>query len=231
VELVELTGVLGLALALGALHAFDADHVMAVTALASGRAEPRELLAVSARWALGHGAALMALGSLVLLLGMAIPASLSRAAELAVGVLLLLIGAWVLYDLHGRRLHVHVHHHDGLPPHAHWHSHNHGTHHRHRHSATLVGLVHGIAGSAPVLALLPLGQSSVATLAAGERWLVGLAYLLLFSLGVLVAMAGAGGALSLLYRRLGPARLVGVKSLVGVLAMACGGYWLAAALA
>lgn len=121
VELVELAGVLGLALALGGLHAFDADHVMAVTALASGRARPRELLAVSARWAAGHGAALMVLGSLVLLLGMTIPPSLSRVAELAVGVLLLLIGAWVLYDLHGRRVHLHVHRHDDLPPHAHWH--------------------------------------------------------------------------------------------------------------
>ena len=52
----------------------------------------------------------------------------------------------------------------------------------------MIGLLHGTAGSAPLLALLPLAQIP-------SPWL-GVAYLALFTLGVLLSMLLFGGVLS-----------------------------------
>lgn len=185
--------VLTLAFGLGMLHALDADHIMAVSGLASTRPGRRSALAFCARWAVGHGLTLLSIGGAVLLLGMAIPERLSAAAENLVGVVLVVIGAWVLWDLWRRRVHVHYHAHEGHVPHAHWHEHTHRAH-THGHGAVLVGVMHGTAGSAPLLALLPLGQH-------GTPWL-GLAYLLIFGIGVLTTMLLFGGLLGALFERL-----------------------------
>jgi sulfite exporter TauE/SafE len=184
--------VLSLAFGLGLLHALDADHIVAVSGLASTRPGLRASLRFCTRWAAGHGLSLLLIGGAVLLLGMAIPTTLSAVAEDLVGVVLILIGAWVLYDLFRRRAHLHFHRHDELPQHAHWHVHKHDGHHaqdehRHGHGAVMVGVLHGTAGSAPLLALLPLAKL-------GSPW-IGLAYLLLFGLGVLASMLVFGGLL------------------------------------
>jgi len=189
---------LGVSFGLGLLHALDADHIMAVTGLSSTRPGVRTSLRFCARWAIGHGLTLLAIGSAVLLLGMAIPATLSRYAEHFVGFVLVAIGAWVLWDVFRNNKHLHFHQHAGLPRHAHWHTHSprtrffadpsHAGHrHAHNHSAVLVGIVHGTAGSAPLLALIPMTQL-------GTPW-YGMAYLLVFGLGVLAAMMVFGGML------------------------------------
>jgi ABC-type uncharacterized transport system, permease component len=187
--------ILSLAFGLGLVHALDADHVMAVTGLASHCPDRRRSLTLSVRWAIGHGLSLLAVGTAVLLLGRAIPQALSALAEGAVGLVLIGIGLGLLWDLAHRRVHLHFHRHDGLPPHAHLHAHGRRTSrwahqrdpHAHHHSAVLVGVLHGCAGSAPLLALLPLSQL-------GSPWL-GLAYLFMFGLGTLVAMVVFGGVL------------------------------------
>jgi sulfite exporter TauE/SafE len=88
--------------------------------------------------------------------------------------------------------------------HAHWHGHAHDVSdasdvndsgaHRHRHGALMVGMLHGTAGSAPLLALLPLSAQA-------RPWF-GVAYLLLFGFGVLLSMLLFGGALGALFRGL-----------------------------
>jgi ABC-type nickel/cobalt efflux system permease component RcnA len=186
---------LSLAFGLGLLHALDADHIMAVSGLAARRPSLRNSLRFCVRWAIGHGLTLLLIGGAVLLLGMAIPERLSAAAESLVGVILIAIGLWVLWDLHRSRTHLHFHDHDDLPPHAHWHEHTqpaahaHDTdEHQHPHNAVLVGVLHGTAGSAPLLALIPLSSMG------HSPWL-GMAYLALFGLGVLLAMFLFGGLL------------------------------------
>jgi high-affinity nickel permease len=82
--------VLTLAFGLGLMHALDADHIMAVSGLASARPGRRRALAFCARWAIGHGLSLLSIGAAVLLLGLAIPVSLSAHAESLVGVVLML---------------------------------------------------------------------------------------------------------------------------------------------
>lgn len=186
--------VLTLAFGLGMLHALDADHIMAVSALTSTRTGRQRALAFCARWAIGHGLTLLVIGGAVLLLGMAIPARLSSAMESLVGVVLVLIGAWVLLDLWRRRVQLRFHEHEGPIIHAHWHLDQAKTsRHMHGHGAVLVGVMHGIAGSAPLLALLPMAQYGA--------WF-GLGYLLIFGVGVLASMLVFGGLLGVVFDRL-----------------------------
>jgi len=225
-----LYAILSLAFGLGMLHALDADHIMAVSGLASTKPNFTQCLRFCAIWAVGHGLTLLVIGIAVFSLGFAIPQELSRISEHLVGVVLIMIGVWVLWDIYRQKTHFHYHQHDNLPRHAHWHRHdnNHlpsehlqshstcdtnqclgnktdiiGAHmttaknsneahsskvHRHEHGAVMVGVLHGLAGSAPLLAIIPLSQYSSPIYA--------LLYLLIFALGVLVSMLIFGGIIS-----------------------------------
>lgn len=172
---------------LGLVHALDADHVLAVSTFAVQKRKHRIAWRFCARWALGHGGVLLLAGFAVFVAGYHLPGAWSDHAEHLVGAVMIGLAIWVLRDLRRQRLHLHFHRHEGLPPHAHWHRHERGAQHDHGHGATLVGALHGLAGSAPLLLLVPLAQS-------GAGW-QGLLYLLAFSIGVLCAMLVFGGAL------------------------------------
>lgn len=198
---------------LGLLHALDPDHVLAVANLGDARAGRRATLGFCVRWALGHGAALLVIGALVLLAGTAVPSDLSAAAEYGVGCVLIALGVTTLWRLgagaapaqlqcHGvDGAHLHV---AGLPAHQ-------------GRRALLVGLLHGTAGSAALLVLAPLAT-------AANPWL-GMSYLLLFAIGVLAAMMAFGGVLGAGFRHLRGKRASvssGLRILVALAAMAFG---------
>ena len=190
---IEFYTVLFMAFGLGMLHALDADHVIAVSGLSCQKPDKKSSLYYCARWAAGHGLALLLIGGAVMFLGMAIPDNLSAMAENLVGFALIVIGLLVLLDIYRQRAHLHFHQHQGSLVHAHWHSHLHSKQaheedrHRHKHTPVFVGVLHGTAGSAPLLVLLPLSQMS-------SPW-TGMGYLLLFGLGVFISMLVFGGAL------------------------------------
>jgi MFS family permease len=69
--------------------------------------------------------------------------------------------------------------------------------HRHEHGALFVGALHGLAGSAPILAVLPVARHSPA---------LAFAYLVLFGVGVAVAMIGVSGLLGHVAGRLSAKR-------------------------
>lgn len=193
--------VLGLAFGLGMLHALDADHIMTVSSISSARPGWRTSLGFCARWAVGHALSLWFIGAGVYLFGLAIPVRLSHYADAAVGVVLVAIGVWLVWDLKVRGAHAHFHRHDGLPAHAHWHRHESGSaeshrqdEHRHGHGAVLVGMLHGTAGSAPLLALIPISHL-------GSAWLA-MGYLIVFGIGTLTAMVAFGFLLGGAYERI-----------------------------
>jgi ABC-type nickel/cobalt efflux system permease component RcnA len=191
---------LDLALALGFLlgfkHATEADHLVAVTTIVS---EQRSILRagfVGALWGVGHTVSLLVAGILVIVLEITIPLRLANALEFAVALMIILLGARVLYlALRGqRRVHTHRHQHDGY---AHTHIHFHeaedahtaqSTTRTHQHARLVgwrplvVGMVHGLAGSA-VLTFLVLTE----VVKRGSRAL-GLAYLLVFGIGSICGM-------------------------------------------
>ena len=198
--------VLSLAFGLGMVHALDADHIMVVSGLSVSKPRWKYCVRFGLRWAVGHGFSLLLIGSCVLLLGIAIPESLSHTAEFLVGVVLIGIGLWVIYELVSRGAHIHFHQHDGVPRHAHWHVHQEQvaqiphkqithkeTTHKHEHGAVMVGMLHGTAGSAPLLALIPLVDLG------SSPWL-GMGYLFLFSLGVIVSMLTFSGLLGVTFK-------------------------------
>jgi cytochrome c biogenesis protein CcdA len=179
-------------LVLGMRHAFDRDHVAAVTHFISLEPDPIKSAWFGFRWAIGHSVAVLILGSLILLLHVTLNPALQRYAELAVGITLILLGVWRLGLLvqEGRHTHRHAHRHT---QHVHEHSHQPGREHVHRFAPTLVGMVHGAAGTAELFVLIPITLIST-------TWLA-YAYLGLFSAGCAATMSLYGYVAGRFYRR------------------------------
>ena len=167
------------ALLLGSLHALEADHMAAVTAFAVRKPAPLAAAGFGVRWAVGHGASVTAVGALLLLVGITIPAQATEWLDRSVGLVLIGLGLWTAW--HASRLHAHLHHHDGGVEHAHLHSHAFRAQHDHAHAATMIGALHGLAGAAPAVALLQVARSG--------SFLQGMSYLATFALGTAAGMA------------------------------------------
>ena len=175
-------------LGLGLLHAFDADHIMAVSTLSNKRPSIKQSIKFCVQWAMGHGGVLIALGLFMFALGIQIPESLSFWAERIVGFMLIGLGLWLLFSLWKQSIHMHVHQH-GDVTHVHL-SKDHSN--KHNHTPILVGITHGLAGSAPVLALIPAVSQGQLDIALG--------YIVLFSVGVMVSMFLFGASLGSLQK-------------------------------
>jgi nickel/cobalt exporter len=168
------------ALLLGATHALEADHMAAVTAFAVRRPSPRSAALFGVRWAFGHGLVVVLAGTAIFALGVRLAPDNVAWVDRLVGVALVVLGVWTASR--ARTLHAHEHRHADGTTHAHLHAHDaqHDTH-DHQHGATLMGVLHGLAGTVPVLALLPITRLDSPVMAFG--------YLLLFAAGTAVAMA------------------------------------------
>jgi len=187
-------GILGLGFLLGMQHALEADHIAAVSSIAARRSHVGEIVKHGLTWGLGHTLTLFVFAGAAILLGHAIPDSLSRSIETAVGIMLIGLGAHVLWRLWRDRVHFHTHGHGDGTVHIHAHSHAgetaahrrdaHAHDHGFRWRTLLVGLMHGMAGSAALL-LLTVSQASSPA--------VGLGYVALFGIGSMIGM----GVLSL----------------------------------
>ena len=182
---------LGTGLILGMRHAFDRDHVVAVTHFISMEPDPRKSAWFGFRWAFGHALAVLSLGSLILLLHLKLDPQFQRYAELTVGITLIALGIWRLVLLFQEHWHKHRHAHDAKM-HTHIHSHDPSRNHVHRHAPTLVGLIHGASGTAEVFVLIPITLIQTTALA--------YLYIGLFSLGCAATMSAYGYLAGRLYR-------------------------------
>ena len=179
-------------LVLGMRHAFDRDHVAAVTHFISLEPDPPKSAWFGFRWAMGHAVTVLALGSLILLLHLKFDPAFERYAELLVGITLIALGIWRLALLYFERRHTHPHDHRSKH-HTHPHAHEPGREHVHKFAPTLVGMIHGASGTAEVFVLLPITLIST-------TWLAYL-YIGLFSLGCATTMSGYGYVVGRFYRR------------------------------
>src|SRR3954451_16940315 len=91
--------ILSLGFLLGMQHALEADHIAAVSSIAARRSEVGDIVRHGLTWGLGHTLTLSAFAGLAVLLGQAIPETLGRPIEAAVGVMLIGLGAPVLWRL------------------------------------------------------------------------------------------------------------------------------------
>lgn len=211
------------AFALGAAHALEVDHMVAVTAFIGTRPRIGPAISFGIRWGLGHAVVVLVVGGLLVLTGISLPERAMGWAELGVGVMLIGVGVWA--HLTTRRLHVHTPHDHGGHGHLHAHAtrqHPHDHSHvdpikHHRHLSTLVGAIHGLAGSAPVVALVPVTLMP-------NSW-AALGYLAAFGVGTVIAMgfyaliaavAAAKAASSLKVARVVAALTAGASVAVGI---------------
>jgi hypothetical protein len=188
-------GILGLGFLLGMQHALEADHIAAVSSIAARRSDIGDIVKHGLTWGLGHTLTLFAFAGAAIVLGHALPEHLAGPIETAVGIMLVGLGGHVLWRLWRDRVHFHRHGHGDGTVHIHAHSHAgeniphistthaHGHGHGFRWRTLLVGLMHGMAGSAALL-VLTISQASNAAVALG--------YVALFGIGSMVGM----GALS-----------------------------------
>ncbi|MDJ0683515.1 MAG: high frequency lysogenization protein HflD [Alphaproteobacteria bacterium] len=186
-------GFLVLGFLIGMQHALEADHLAAVAAMAAGsRSSKRGLALRGAVWGLGHTITLSAICFAVILMGLTLTDQMAAALEFGVGVMLVLLGIDVVRRMRARRIHFHAHDHGDGQAHLHAHSHAGATQphaddpHDHRHPkgfflrALIIGLVHGAAGSAALLAL--------AVAATRDPWSA-VGYVVVFGLGSILGMA------------------------------------------
>src|SRR3989304_9047511 len=117
--------VLALGLLLGIRHAFDADHLVAVTTIVSEYKNPLRAIWIGVSWGLGHTTTLFLAGGALLLLNLHIPERLALFFEFAVGLMLIVLGVQTFLSFRQHKVHVHTHTHndEGLNPHEHFHSH------------------------------------------------------------------------------------------------------------
>ncbi len=177
--------ILFLGLLIGMQHAMEADHIAAVSSIVSGERSARRVVRHGVVWGIGHSLTIMLFAGGAIWFGMAIGHALAAALEIGVGAMLVLLGAHVIYRVVRDRVHFHVHRHAGGAVHVHAHSHRgeRGRHdpnaHDHEHGfplrTLLVGLMHGMAGSAALLVLSAaaagpavLSMSQVAAFAIGS---------------------------------------------------------------
>lgn len=153
--MLSVVSILLLGFLLGMRHATDPDHVVAVTTIVSDERSLRRASWIGAVWGLGHSITILAVGGAIVLFRLVIPPRLGLALEFSVAVMLIVLGVWTLS---GRRV--------GSA----------GNMAR----PLLVGIVHGLAGSAFV-ALLVLAAVPGAALQ--------LLYLGLFATGTIGGMA------------------------------------------
>jgi ABC-type nickel/cobalt efflux system permease component RcnA len=190
-------GILGLGFLLGMQHALEADHIAAVSSIAARRTDIRDIVKHGLTWGLGHTLTLFVFAGVAILLGNVIPEQLARPLETAVGIMLVGLGSHVLWRLWRDRVHFHLHDHGDGTKHIHAHSHANETiphqrsAHAHQHGfrwrSLLVGLMHGMAGSA---ALLVLAVSQVA------NPVYGILYVALFGAGSMLGMGALSAAIA-----------------------------------
>ena len=179
--------VLLLGLLVGLRHSFEPDHLTAIGNLVVETRDARRGALLGAMWGLGHTLSLLVVGIVLLAVGAAIPVSVSAWFECAVGAMLVMLGALsihralregsagaILRHRHGGREHEHAtgapHVHVGRTAFA-W-------------RPLVIGLVHGLAGSGALTALVFAELPGTATR---------VAYLTLFGAGSIAGMAIASG--------------------------------------
>lgn len=173
--------ILGLGLVIGLRHALDTDHLAAVSAIVCERRNILSSLLIGGLWGLGHTLSLLIAGVGVILLNLQIQ-RYEKMLEFGVALMLIGLGANVLFQLFRTR-----------PPHIHRHRHGDQTHsHLHQHSEEapvtgrgwsirplFIGMVHGLAGSAGLM-LAVLATIGAAPLA--------FAYIIIFGIGSIGGM-------------------------------------------
>ena len=209
------------------------DHLAAVTPFAL--LAKRKAWKIGLAWGLGHLFGMAIIGLLMALFSELIPVdTISNYSEQIVGLLLIGIGLWVIYQVirpgKGHK-HLHVHANDTSVIHSHTHDHSEQPNHEHTHTklrkqgriaAFGIGIVHGLAGLVHFFLFLPVLSF--------ETWPESVGYIVGFSLGILIAMMAyalaIGSVASLAKDKHNDSFFNGIRLAAGLFAIIVGIYWI-----
>ena len=187
---------IGLGFVIGLGHAFEPDHVAAVSTqvskLKSQKVKARDVLKnimtkttiLGALWGAGHTTTLVLVGFLVYVLAISIQPQIFATLELCVGIMLVFLGITAILNRNKffKTKHSHPHQHkDGtihFDEHSHWDS-----NHEHTHKSYLIGLVHGLAGSGSLVVLTAATLDNIGLV---------LGFIVIFGVGSMIGMALVG---------------------------------------
>jgi len=182
--------ILTLGLAVGLQHAFEPDHISAVTTQITKRKYKIQTLkqlikegafkssVLGALWGAGHTTTLVIIGLLLFLFSINIPSNVFLGFEFIVGIMLVILAITTfsnkkLFKL--KHVHPHVHSNGTL----HIHPHNHEGEHKHNHKSYLIGCIHGLAGSGSLVVLMASTLGNIETV---------LSFILIFGIGSVIGM-------------------------------------------
>lgn len=204
--MIGLISIVAIGFFLGMRHATDPDHVIAVTTIVCQQRSTGRAALIGALWGLGHTVTIFVVGAAIIVFNLVIPPRVGLTMELSVGIMLILLGGWNLAsflsavpEADGEAAvltHSHSHTHTGSSsvgtsaPQPHVHRLNYPRLVRmdqrfRQYSAyqflrpLLIGIVHGLAGSAAVTLLILASIRDA-------RWAI--AYLLVFGVGTIAGM-------------------------------------------
>ena len=164
--------IFGLGFVLGLKHATDPDHIVAVTTFIGKEPGFRRACGIGLFWGLGHTIALSVAGLVVIGLKIPITRWLADRLEFVVAAMLVILGAQLIARVHTR-----------------WHeTHQHFEWRQLGTRSMLVGIVHGMAGSAALTLLVLSTLSST---------MDGLLYILIFGIGSMLGMIVISALLAL----------------------------------
>jgi cytochrome c biogenesis protein CcdA len=196
----------------GVRHAFEPDHLAAVSTIAADARSPTKNVFFAACWGTGHALMLVVVGGALFVLRRGMPERLDRVLELCVAAMLVVLGARALRKAFrrtgddsgseggeetlrdGRRR---------------W---------RLARRPLVIGVVHGLAGSGALTAIVASSYPSALT---------GLLFMLVYGLGAAAGMAALAGAVGVplaraMRTRRGPPLLLGVT---GAFSLVLGLVW------
>ncbi len=180
-----------LAVSIGFRHAFEIDHLAAVSNIVTKRNSPFLAMKDGVFWGLGHSSSILVVGIIMLLLKWAIPEKNFQIMEGGVGVMIIGLGVFRYYQFLKQSPHSDTHTHNGLT-HTHEHTHDESLH-KHLHKLSYgVGIIHGLAGSGVLIAAAMAAMTTVAS---------SLLFLVVFSIGCTAGMLVAAGVLGLQFSK------------------------------
>ncbi|MCV0366130.1 MAG: high frequency lysogenization protein HflD [Nitrosopumilus sp.] len=190
---------MGLGFTVGIQHAFEPDHVSAVsTQISKSRFAKRSTKQIikdsltkssliGVLWGAGHTTTLVLIGFLVYALAITIQEQIFNGLEFGVGIMLVFLGITTILNRKIRLRHRHPHQHKDGSIHFDEHEHN-DSEHNHTHKSYFIGLVHGLAGSGSLIVLTASTFDNVGMV---------LGFITIFGIGSMIGMAFVGSMMGI----------------------------------
>ncbi|QLH06225.1 high frequency lysogenization protein HflD [Nitrosopumilus ureiphilus] len=191
--------IMGLGLAVGIQHAFEPDHVTAVSTqilkskfmAKSTKQLIRESITKSSilgvLWGSGHTTTLVLIGFLVYAFALTIQDKIFSGFEFIVGIMLVFLGVTTILNKKIQLKHKHPHQHKDGTIHLEKHTHD-DSEHRHTHKSYLIGLIHGLAGSGSLVVLTAFSMNDIGMI---------LGFIAVFGVGSMAGMVFVGSLIGI----------------------------------